>query len=154
MDRRDYLRRVSAVPIALFAGCLGAGRGPGGNSADGGGTGSGYGAVTIPGTAFSPLRTTVAPGETVTWYNTDTEPHRVQSATFSERGTDWSYDSGSFVSGERVTYTFEERGAYEYVGAKHGKGEMCGVVVVGGVTYDVVLPCSGSGGSGGICCPG
>ncbi|MFB6082040.1 MAG: plastocyanin/azurin family copper-binding protein [Halanaeroarchaeum sp.] len=154
MDRREYLRGVSVVPVAVLGGCLGGGGFTGGSGAGGGGTGSGNGAVTIPGKTFSPLKTTIAPGETVTWYNTDTEPHRVQSATFSELGTDWSYDSGSFVSGERVTHTFEERGAYEYVGANYGKAEMCGVVVVGDVAYDVVLPCSGSGGGGGICCPG
>ncbi|MFB6217755.1 MAG: plastocyanin/azurin family copper-binding protein, partial [Halobacteriaceae archaeon] len=47
-------------------------------------------------------------------------------------------------SGRSTTHTFESAGAYEYYCTIHGKATMCGVVVVGGASYDGTLPCQDS----------
>ena len=47
-----------------------------------------------------------------------------------------------------------DAGVFEYYGVGPGVDQLCGVVLVGDVTYDATLPCAGTGGGGGICCPG
>ncbi|MFB6217674.1 MAG: plastocyanin/azurin family copper-binding protein [Halobacteriaceae archaeon] len=60
----------------------------------------------------------------------------------------WSMDA-TVESGETVSHTFDSAGVYEYYCTIHGSGTMCGVVLVGDVTYDGSLPCQDDGGGGG-----
>lgn len=149
MDRRRFVRSATGISVGLLTGCVGGG--DGGPEPTGGGSVT---AITIPGTAAKPPTLSVTPGTTVTWYNTDSEGHRIRSTTFSAVGTDWSFDSGTLSPGERVDHTFEKPGAYEYYGVDPGVDQLCGVVLVGEVTYDATLPCAGTGGGDGVCCPG
>jgi plastocyanin len=92
--------------------------------------------------SFTPSRLRVAPETTVTWENTGSDTHTVQSDVFNpEVATEWSYYSLDLVSGNTASYTFDDRGIYEYYCTVHGQDTMCGVVLVGDVRYTATLPC-------------
>lgn len=98
--------------------------------------------VVLADESFTPRRLRVRSGTTVTWVNEDTTSHTVDSAAFNpESATDWSFYSADIVPGNRVRYTFETTGVYEYFCTVHGQDTMCGVVLVGDVTYHATLPC-------------
>ncbi len=63
--------------------------------------------VAIDGFAFKPAEITVPIGTTVIWYNNDTVVH---TATARNK----LFDSGSLAGGDTFSYTFEEKGTYEY----------------------------------------
>lgn len=54
---------------------------------------------------FVPASITVAPGETVTWFNDDDKPHTATGADF---------DTGPIQPGESATVTFDEGGSFAY----------------------------------------
>jgi hypothetical protein len=88
------------------------------------GYGHGYGRngdVMIRGLAFHPPDTYIGPGQDVTWYFYDREPHTVTA-------DNKSFDSGERRSGE-FRLRFEEPGSYSYHCAIHP--EMKGRVIVG-----------------------
>ncbi|MFB6176184.1 MAG: plastocyanin/azurin family copper-binding protein, partial [Halobaculum sp.] len=100
--------------------------------------------VTVPGLEFDPLRLSVDPGATVAWVN-QSGTHDVTSAQFHEKAVEWSFQSQTFSSGERVSYTFESEGVYEYFCSIHGRDTMSGAILVGDVTLDETLPSESSG---------
>jgi plastocyanin len=71
--------------------------------------------------AFTPQRITVAPGQTVTWTNTDSVAH-----TVTEDKSAW--DSRSIAVGAMFQHTFDQAGTFTYHCAIHPF--MTGTVVV------------------------
>jgi plastocyanin len=107
--------------------------------------------VVAEGTSFKPLRVSVATGGTVVWDNQSSgvyDSHTVTSAQFHEAAASWSFDE-TFEGGETLSHTFDSAGVYEYTCTIHGKGSMCGAVLVGGATLEAGLPCGGSDSSDG-----
>ena len=151
--RRRFLGIAAAGSVGL-AGCGGDGGGD-----DGGGgespartatpsaTRSGT-VVEMRNTSFVPLRASVEPGTTVEWVNEDGFDHDVTAEQFHDTAVDWDF-SEDLAAGESTTHTFEEAGVYEYYCTIHGKGNMCGAVLVGDVSLDQSLPCEDDGGMGG-----
>ena len=71
--------------------------------------------------AFVPAVLTVAPGTTVTWTNTDEEPHTVTS-------TNGSFRSSALDTDDKFSFTFTRPGDYAYFCRLHP--HMTGRVVV------------------------
>lgn len=71
--------------------------------------------------AFVPAVLTVAPGTTVTWTNTDEEPHTVTS-------TNGSFRSSALDTDDKFSFTFNRPGDYAYFCRLHP--HMTGRVVV------------------------
>lgn len=125
----------------MLAGCIGddqAGA-DGGNQADS----SDDDSIDMVDTAFEPLKASVAPGTTVQWTNQDSFAHTITSAQFHDTAADWEFDT-EIAAGETASRTFDDSGIYEYYCTIHGRGTMCGAVLVGDVTLDEDLPCEGS----------
>ncbi len=78
-------------------------------------------AVAIKNFAFTPQLLTVHPGTTVTWTNTDDEPHTVTSATKA-------FGSGALDTGGTYRFTFTRPGEYAYYCALHP--HMTGKIIV------------------------
>lgn len=70
-------------------------------------TPTGPAAVTIQNLAFSPALLTVPAGTTVTWTNNEAIAHTVTSNT-------GLFDSGIFNRGDTYSFTFNDKGIYEY----------------------------------------
>jgi len=100
--------------------------------------------VTLASSTFDPIEAHVAAGGTVEWVNEDGYDHDVTSAQYSDSAEDWDY-SESLSGGESVSRTFDSAGVYEYYCTIHGESTMCGVVLVGDVSYDGSLPCRDGG---------
>jgi plastocyanin len=64
-------------------------------------------AVTIQNLAFSPSALTVPVGTTVTWTNNDSTAHTVTSKT-------GLFDSGIMNQGATFSFTFNNKGVFEY----------------------------------------
>lgn len=151
MKRRQLLARATALVAVPAAGCVG------GDSGGGEGTATPTEPATeadrtvrLTNTAFDPVELEVSAGATVRWVNDDQFDHDVTAAQFSGGAASWEM-AETLGSDESTTHTFDSDGIYEYNCTIHGEGTMCGVVVVGGVSYDGSLPCQGdsSGGDGG-----
>lgn len=82
----------------------------------------GYAEVIMPGRSFNPDALTISVGTTVTWINKDGEHHTVTSDDGLFNGTIGPFDSFS--------YTFNERGDFEYYCGVYGQMGMRGVVHV------------------------
>ena len=148
MDRRTFVQTGAVAISVAVAGCTGSMDGGGEDGTDDGGSGSQT--VTMSGTSFQPRTLRVDPGTTVTWTNDGSAGHNVIAERLTSAGADWSFSSELLGSGDSTTYTFEESGAYEYFCSIHGKSTMCGVVIVGDVSYDGTLPCADDSGGGGV----
>jgi plastocyanin len=70
---------------------------------------------------FAPASLTVTPGSTVTWTNSDDEPHTV----VSESGL---FRSGALDTNESFSYRFDKPGTYRYACSIHPR--MVGTIVV------------------------
>ena len=68
--------------------------------------------VAIEGFAFKPAVLNIPVGTTVTWYNSDSVIHTVTSR-------DKVFDSGSLSGGKTFSYTFEQKGTFEYYCIHH-----------------------------------
>jgi len=79
--------------------------------------------VTIGNFAFSPPNLTVPPGTTVTWTNTDEEPHTVVSA-----GPGKVFKSGGLDTDEKFSVAFDQPGTYTYFCSVHP--QMTGTITV------------------------
>jgi plastocyanin len=77
--------------------------------------------VAIRNFAFTPQVLTVRPGTTVTWTNTDEEPHTVTS-------TSRAFGSGALDTGGTFRFTFAKPGEYAYYCALHP--HMTGKIIV------------------------
>ena len=77
--------------------------------------------VGIANFAFSPSSITIAPGDTVTWTNSDSTTHTVT-------GNNGSWGSGGLANGQTYTHQFNETGDYSYHCSIHSS--MTGIVHV------------------------
>jgi plastocyanin len=77
--------------------------------------------VTIENYTYIPATATVAVGTTITWTNQDSVKH-----TVTERNK--LFDSGLLAKGESFSYTFTEKGEYDYYCTLHPY--MTGKVIV------------------------
>jgi plastocyanin len=68
-------------------------------------------AVEIADFAFGPAEVTIAAGGTVTWTNTDNQPHTAPSS-----GT---FDTGAIAAGSSATVAFDEPGTFTYICSFH-----------------------------------
>ncbi|GII32366.1 hypothetical protein Pmi06nite_58080 [Planotetraspora mira] len=68
--------------------------------------------VAIKNFAFAPAAVTVRVGTTVTWTNTDEEPHTVSA-------TSGPFHSGALINGATYRYTFTKPGQYQYLCTIH-----------------------------------
>jgi plastocyanin len=68
--------------------------------------------VTIKNFTFGPNAITVAAGTTVTWHNSDGEPHTVVSA-------DGLFRSAALDTGEAFSFKFTKAGTFKYVCSIH-----------------------------------
>ncbi|WP_285501004.1 plastocyanin/azurin family copper-binding protein [Actinokineospora sp. NBRC 105648] len=71
-------------------------------------------AVSIEDFAFAPARVSVKVGATITWTNSDQEPHTVTSS-----GTGGPLKSTTMNTGDTYRYTFTSPGEYEYLCTIH-----------------------------------
>ncbi len=71
--------------------------------------------------AFAPASLTVAPGTTVTWTNSDDDPHTVTAE-------DKSFHSAALDTGGRFSFTFTRTGTFGYYCSLHP--HMTGKIVV------------------------
>ncbi|MFC7203953.1 plastocyanin/azurin family copper-binding protein [Haloferax namakaokahaiae] len=97
--------------------------------------------VAMENVAFSPLRLSIDPGTTVVWENREGLSHNVRAQQFHDVATDWEFRSETVGRDGRIAYEFEREGIYEYDCGIHGSRAMCGVVLVGDVTFEETLPC-------------
>lgn len=163
LDRRRFLSITVAGSIGL-AGCGGNGDDGGDgdgesptetestddtttSSMDGTTTPSAGTTVKMANTSFDPVRASVDVGTTVEWVNEDGFDHDVTAEQFHDAAVDWTF-SETLSGGETTTFTFDSTGVYEYYCTIHGKGNMCGAVLVGDVSLDQSLPCEDDGGGG------
>lgn len=79
-------------------------------------------AVTIENFAFSPATLNVKVGDTVTWTNRDSAPHKIASDSGSELSSDTLSQGGTY------SHTFTQAGTYDYHCAIHTS--MKGKVIV------------------------
>ncbi len=77
--------------------------------------------ITVKDFAFLPATTEIASGQTVTWTNTDDEPHQVMAG-------DKSFRSPALDTGEKFSVTFTKPGTYSYYCPIHPR--MTGSVIV------------------------
>ena len=70
------------------------------------------GDVTIKNFSFGPNAITIAAGTTVTWHNSDGEPHTVVSA-------DGLFRSAALDTGETFSFKFTKAGTFKYVCTIH-----------------------------------
>jgi len=71
--------------------------------------------------AFAPQVLTVTPGTTVTWINTDEDPHTVTA-------NDKSFHSAALDTGDKFSFTFTKAGDYAYFCSLHP--HMTGKIIV------------------------
>ncbi len=77
--------------------------------------------VEISGFAFAPATITIPVGTTVTWFNKDSVAHTVSSRADV-------FDSGNLSGGATFSYTFDQKGSFEYYCKLHPS--MRGKVIV------------------------
>ncbi|MFB6185870.1 MAG: plastocyanin/azurin family copper-binding protein, partial [Halobacteriaceae archaeon] len=101
--------------------------------------------IVMRNSTFQTLKAEVSTGAVVKWVNRDAFSHTVTSTQFHDKARSWQFDV-TVEGGGSTHFTFEKPGVYEYYCTIHGKGSMCGAVLVGGATLEKDLPCSGGGG--------
>lgn len=77
--------------------------------------------VRMAGSRFEPSTLTIAPGETVRWFNDDALPHTVSA-------NDGRWDSGDLVPGQGFERSFDQSGSYAYLCRYHAG--MAGTIAV------------------------
>lgn len=82
--------------------------------------------VEIVNFSFNPSSITIAPGDTVIWYNNETSTHH---SVTSDTGVTPSFDSGEIVAGATWSHTFDTEGTFTYHCMYHTY--MHGTVIVG-----------------------
>lgn len=165
MDRRSFLTRVAGAATPFAAGCLG---GPGASGTPtpretarptATATATATSSASTPSATATPTEDPgpdavvrlqrrhanptfvgIQAGETVQWVNDDSFPHELKSTQFHDAAEDWEFGPHRLGSGESVSYTFEQRGQYEYYGILESQDVLCGAVTVG-VALGEPLPC-------------
>ena len=77
---------------------------------------------------FDPSNVQVAPGDTVTWTNSDTASHTVTSGNPNDNTTGTVFDSGLVKAGSTFAFKFANAGTYNYFCQVHPW--MTGIVTV------------------------
>ena len=103
---RRTFQYAAIVVVMLAVAALSGGCGGSKTSAAAASTGPAV-AISIEASAYSPADVTIKPGTTVTWTNTDTTMHTVSS----DNG---DFDSGQLQPGGKYSYTFPDRGTFQY----------------------------------------
>jgi plastocyanin/uncharacterized membrane protein len=112
---------VAAIVLGMLLGpsITGGWRMPGFGMMGGGMMGVGAGptapagtSVRLAGSRFEPSTLTIAPGETVRWFNDDALPHTVSA-------TDGAWDSGNLAPGQGFEHRFDKSGSYPYLCRYH-----------------------------------
>jgi len=115
---------VAAITLGMVFAWTGPGwgwMGPGGMMGPGMGPMMGVGAgpaapagtsVTMAGSRFEPSTLTIAPGETVRWFNDDALPHTASAG-------DDAWDSGNLAPGQAFERRFDTPGSYPYLCRYH-----------------------------------
>ncbi len=126
---------VAAIVLGIVFASTGPGwgwMGPGGMMGPGMGPMMGVGAgptapsgtsVTMAGSRFAPATLTIAPGETVRWFNDDALPHTVSAS-------DGAWDSGNLAPGQAFERRFDQPGSFAYLCRYHPG--MVGTIAVEG----------------------
>jgi len=78
---------------------------------------------------FDPSNVQVAPGDTVTWTNSDTASHTVTSGNPNDNTTGTVFDSGLVKAGGTFSFKFTDAGTFNYFCQVHPW--MTGMVTVG-----------------------
>jgi len=81
--------------------------------------------VEILAEGFSPPAVSTATGQSVTWTNNDSKPHELQLNGNNVQG----FSSGVIDPGESYTFTFNQKGTYNYKDTL-GSNDLQGVVTV------------------------
>ena len=116
------------IAIALICGCTAVPSGSKGSlPATQITTPSSYAAVSIRARAFDPAILTIKPGTMVTWTNDDPMAHYV--VHLPEVGQPELFNSGRLSSGQSFSYTFGEKGRYNYGDPQIGGGRSYLVIV-------------------------
>jgi len=77
------------------------------------------------------LEVNIGVGETVTWSNTDNQPHTVTNGVdFTDPDIGTIFDSGLQMNGDSFSFTFNQKGEFPYMCMVHPW--MLGTVIVGG----------------------
>ena len=79
-------------------------------------------------TAYQPNPIQIEEGDTVTWVNKDFDPHTVTSGAFGDDDAGDEFDSGYMGPQASFSFTFEDRGEFEYFCELHPN--MVGMVEV------------------------
>ena len=128
-NRTPAIVGLALVEIGLVAGLLAGALAPAG-AGWGPGMMGGYGvaptapagtSVRMAGSRFEPATITIAPGQTVRWFNDDTAPHTVSAS-------DGTWDSGNLPPGASFERRFDVPGTFPYVCVYHPG--MAGTVLV------------------------
>ena len=82
--------------------------------------------VEIVNLSFNPSSITIAPGDTVIWYNNESATHH---SVTSDTGVTPSFNSGEIVAGTSWSHTFDTEGTFTYHCMYHPS--MHGTVIVG-----------------------
>ena len=131
MNRRELLAATVSGSATLAAGCLG--------------DGSSTAAIELTDNGAVPRDYAVDIGETVTWRNElpGIRPgETIRSEIIHEDADEWEFEETLSESGEEATHPFEEEGIYTRIGENWGEDCLCGVILVGNVSFDDPLPCS------------
>ncbi|WP_323190356.1 plastocyanin/azurin family copper-binding protein [Halostella sp. PRR32] len=135
MNRRRFLSATAALSTPLVAGC-----GDGNSDGSDGEEDVADETVTITDESFDPVRLSAAEGATVEWVNETDEEHTVTSAEFHDDAESWDATLQLAPDGN-AAHSFDFEGIYEYYCSNHGRGTMCGLVLVGDVSEDEDMPC-------------
>ena len=88
-------------------------------------TGVNVGEVVVALLAYSPAKSEVKAGATVTWLQKDPGAHTVTSGTVEQnpagvtKQPDGRFDSGNIATGKSFSFTFKDAGTYTYFCALH-----------------------------------
>ena len=121
---KSYSRKLSAgllVLTVVLSAAVSCSKDDDDDDNNNGGNNNGSRTVNIQNFAFSPATITVTAGTTVTWKNLDEDAHTATS-------NDGVFDSGSILTNDTYSYTFDVAGTFEYHCTPHP--QMTATVVV------------------------
>ncbi len=134
-----FVAALAVVAVLVLAACGGSSSSGSGSTpaatptSSAGGSSATTNSITIQNFTFTPSKTTVSPGTTVTWTNNDSTPHDVTSTNGPGTGATITslFTSGELAQGKTVSFTFKTAGTYYYECKIHASlGTRHGVVIV------------------------
>lgn len=73
--------------------------------------------ISIKNFAFSPNVLNINAGDTVTWVNNDSVPHRIEGSRIQMSNSE--FQSGDLSNGQSYSFTFNAAGTYDYICSIH-----------------------------------